>query len=221
MTSAGTKRCSKCRTLKPLSEFNKRKASPDGYTYKCKVCEKATAKMNYHKRKKRLGGNKYYQDHKDEIKMKSREYYEKNKEHLLRKNKEYRQKNPEVHAKSVEKRKKILAERMYVQYSRNQVIKRDTLNGVVFCYICGQPIKDMNDLQIDHIVPVTAGGWECLYNVRCAHSECNRRRPLDGKDTKVRQGREAPVACRGKACEVSCVRRCGENIPANRTVQQL
>ena len=51
--------------------------------------------MNYFKRKKRLGGNKYYKDHRDEIREKSRKYYQDHREHLLAKNKEYREKNNE------------------------------------------------------------------------------------------------------------------------------
>jgi len=40
------KRCTKCGTVKPLSEFYKRTKSRDGHAYKCKACEKAYKAAN-------------------------------------------------------------------------------------------------------------------------------------------------------------------------------
>jgi hypothetical protein len=35
---SSSKRCSDCKELKPLGEFHKRKASPDGLAYRCRDC---------------------------------------------------------------------------------------------------------------------------------------------------------------------------------------
>ncbi len=186
-----TKRCSECHETKPLSEFNKRAASPDGHAYKCKVCERAIVKANYHKRKERLGRNLYYEMHKDDIRRKSKEYYEGHKEHLLDKNKEYRQKHPEVHAKSVAKRKRLIDLQKGKPYTRGQIIDRDsvTVEGkkVVICQVCKKAIDDLNELEIDHILPVGQGGLDCYDNVRCVHKTCNVQRPLDGRDEFVNE----------------------------------
>ena len=46
---AGQKRCSKCKAVKPLSEFNRNLTNPDGYAYYCKRCF-ADARHNYAER---------------------------------------------------------------------------------------------------------------------------------------------------------------------------
>lgn len=39
-----TKNCSKCQHTKPIAEFNKYSRSKDGYSYRCKSCERASNK---------------------------------------------------------------------------------------------------------------------------------------------------------------------------------
>lgn len=41
------KKCSKCKKLKPLDEFHKQKASPDGHMYTCKTCARKRNRQNY------------------------------------------------------------------------------------------------------------------------------------------------------------------------------
>ncbi len=65
-----TKRCSKCKVVKPLSEFCKKSASPTGRVSACKVC------------------NKIYRDsRKEENAAKQKVYYEANREDYKVKNK--------------------------------------------------------------------------------------------------------------------------------------
>lgn len=45
-----TLRCARCKTEKPGDEFYKRKCIPRGYTYYCKVCERA-----YNTARRRVG----------------------------------------------------------------------------------------------------------------------------------------------------------------------
>ena len=41
------------------------------------------------------------------------------------------------------------------------------------CAICGRKIKDLDDLTIDHIVPLAKGGKNTLENYQLAHKACN------------------------------------------------
>jgi hypothetical protein len=41
------KRCSKCKTPKPLSEFHKRKGSKDGHDHYCKECGNGNHRLKY------------------------------------------------------------------------------------------------------------------------------------------------------------------------------
>lgn len=41
------------------------------------------------------------------------------------------------------------------------------------CAICGRKIKDLDDLTIDHIVPLAKGGRNAIENYQLAHKACN------------------------------------------------
>lgn len=58
------KRCSKCKELKPISEFAVNKTKKDGHASDCKACRK-------------LYRDKHYQEHKDYYKTKVAEYKKK------------------------------------------------------------------------------------------------------------------------------------------------
>ena len=73
-----TKRCTKCNTTKPLSEFYKQKTGKYGVRSNCKVCKKA-----------------YDEKNKESIAEYKRNHYQINKEDLLEKNKVYRENNKE------------------------------------------------------------------------------------------------------------------------------
>lgn len=55
------------------------------------------------------------------------------------------------------------------QALRMQVVARDNWE----CGICLRPIEGMDDLHIDHIHPVHAGGTNELRNLQAAHEWCN------------------------------------------------
>ena len=41
------------------------------------------------------------------------------------------------------------------------------------CAICGKKIKNLDDLTIDHIVPLAEGGKNVIENYQLAHKACN------------------------------------------------
>ncbi len=188
--SQDSKMCSACKKVKPLTEFSGRKSSPDGLSYKCKQCERDYTKRNYKGRMSKPGAKNYYQLHKKEQLLKSKDYYETNKDRLLELNRKYREEHPEVSRKAGKKRRKQLREQKTGSYSRYEIMKRDSVDGMVMCQICKKPICNLKtgigeeDLNIDHIVPVTKGGEDSKKNVRCTHKKCNIKRPRDGKDER-------------------------------------
>jgi hypothetical protein len=42
------------------------------------------------------------------------------------------------------------------------------------CGLCGEPIIDLDDLELDHILPLVHGGADHPSNLQPAHSLCNR-----------------------------------------------
>lgn len=55
------------------------------------------------------------------------------------------------------------------KFIKKQLIAK---NGAI-CAICGQPITNMKDCTIDHIVPISRGGMTTLENCQLAHFRCN------------------------------------------------
>ena len=184
-----SKKCSRCLQVKKIKEFNIRRASPDGYTYKCKECERKQVKENYKKRQDEGRVKEYYDENREAILERGKQYYREHREHLLALNKKYRTEHPEVHARSTEKRKKLLAAQKGRPFTREQIIRRDSqlIDGklVPICQVCMLPVTEYKELQIDHIVPVGEGGLDCYTNVRVCHRECNIQRPLDGRDVPL------------------------------------
>lgn len=59
----GEKYCGGCRVFKPITEFNKRKASPDGRALRCRTCTKKYAaqhRSKYPKTPKQLAEQRAY-----------------------------------------------------------------------------------------------------------------------------------------------------------------
>ncbi len=46
-----TKECSKCKQVKPITEFTKRESAPDGYRGQCKECRRIRARKYWHNHK--------------------------------------------------------------------------------------------------------------------------------------------------------------------------
>jgi len=63
-----------------------------------------------------------------------------------------------------------------IKYKRelwNNYIKHDKRP---ICAICGQPIQNFEDAELDHIIPYSIGGETKPSNLRLVHIWCNRRR---------------------------------------------
>lgn len=71
-----SKRCSDCKEIRPLSQFHKRKASPDGLAYRCIDCVKTAL---VHWRSKNPGAYKAWSEKNPRVEYR-REWYAKNRE---------------------------------------------------------------------------------------------------------------------------------------------
>jgi len=104
-----TKKCSRCKEIKNIDQFNKRKDSKDGYSYWCKLCFSKQHKLTYNDRKDKIKEyckEWYYKNYdklkeqrvlkKDKTKERHKIYYENNKEYVKYKVKEYAENNEEL-----------------------------------------------------------------------------------------------------------------------------
>lgn len=44
------------------------------------------------------------------------------------------------------------------------------------CYICTLPFTTKKEITIDHVIPISKGGFDLLENYALAHSECNQEK---------------------------------------------
>lgn len=51
---------------------------------------------------------------------------------------------------------------------KTALLERDGVN----CFLCGEPLED--DITLEHLVPLTQGGKNNLYNMVLMHDECNQ-----------------------------------------------
>ena len=181
------KRCSTCAEYLTVDNFSSRSASPDGLSYSCKTCERATANNSYKNKKQKAKAQKRYQDNKEVYIERAKNRYQENKDEILNDQAIWRQ--TKAGRKSVNDASKRRRQRMLDQtpggcdYKRSEIVERDSVDGVCICQICKLPIEDLTyDLQIDHIIPIAAGGADIKTNVQCAHKACNITRPKDGRD---------------------------------------
>lgn len=94
-----TKKCCRCKAIKPINEFYKCSSTKDGYKGHCIDCSKVSNKLMYNNNKENYcaKAKEYYQRNRERIKsnekVRVRKWYSKNKEKKLLYWKEYYDKN--------------------------------------------------------------------------------------------------------------------------------
>lgn len=56
------------------------------------------------------------------------------------------------------------------RWQKDHLIKK---HGAV-CYLCGIQFESKKDITLDHVLPVSKGGFDELSNYGLAHYECNQ-----------------------------------------------
>jgi len=159
-----TKRCSKCKEVKPVSEFYKDRSRPDGYMYSCKACRK----VRY---------AEYREEHREEIAAQrkeydaayNKEYYKEHRDERAAYDKEHEQtaEGKEVRRKANSKRRALKLGAAVGAVNEAAIYERDKA-----CVYCGSK----EDLTIDHVVALNDGGSHKQDNLVVACRSCNSRK---------------------------------------------
>lgn len=172
----GYKRCGGCKQIKKFYLFNRNISSKINCSGNCKKCQSKRAKVSYEKNKHKRDYKAYYEANKERKREHSRKYYQSNREAILAKHRKYRQ-TPEgkkAMNRARSQRKQMMKENAGIPYTREIVIERDKMGGKYpICCLCDKLIKDINDVHMEHLVPISMGGPDCFTNVGSAHSVCN------------------------------------------------
>ena len=58
-----------------------------------------------------------------------------------------------------------------IYYAKKRKRLFDLANGI--CYLCNKPITNMQEANIDHVIPRSRGGSNRMSNLRLTHESCN------------------------------------------------
>jgi len=183
--------CSSCKVKKNLEEFYKDKSREDGFYPQCKSC-------------RRIYYKKYYTKNKERIKKETKNYKEKNieryKELISNWRKENFERNANLKREWVKKNKEKLSfSNINTQNKRRVKQKYTDINeeflvelkkNTKVCFLCNTILNNIKNhpsqYNLDHIVPLNMGGEHIKNNVRYICANCNKRRPRDGSDIKMK-----------------------------------
>lgn len=181
------KNCSRCGSTKPLTEFTRNSAAPDGHYSICRPCKAVWAKAARQRPEakereaKRLKAA--YDARREELLARRAARYAANKEAALAKNREWRERNLEQHrelcrrwarenplaTRAITAKRRALknsAEGMYTEAD----IERMLVGQSGLCACCGEQLRMFH---VDHIVPISKGGTNWPDNLQLLCPPCN------------------------------------------------
>lgn len=160
-TSKDAKRCPSCQEAKDASEFYKNRSAPGGLSYYCKQCQKKSSKAwseaNPHYAKQWRTSNE------DRVRERRKQYTSKVREQVAR----WRKDNPAA-ARATKQRRRAALNGAFTSSTIKDDIRlvRDLFHR---CLKCG---SDEN-LQLDHVVPISIGGDNAYWNFQILCRSCN------------------------------------------------
>ena len=191
------KYCKRCKKTKPVSEFSKDKYNKNGLRNQCRKC---CSEIFSAWRKRTSRDIKA----KSRLKERRRRYYLKNREKIINKSKAYglSESGREVIRKRRERNKDKILKQKRESYQRNKASYRiwsragkarkagaigsfglkewtDLISQFDdHCVCCWDTVK----LTMDHVVPVSMGGTNCISNIQPLCKTCNSRKRTETVD---------------------------------------
>ncbi len=172
----GMKKCPKCDLIKPVSDFNRNRATTDGLAWQCRQCDKEYRQAHYAKnREKILAANRQWRiENPEKYEECSRAYYEANRDKKIENAKRWATDNPERTRARARKGARVRRAKLRGvesdNWTREGILERDGL----LCSYCGYHSDDPTDFEIDHIYPLSRGGSDTEDNLTVACRPCNR-----------------------------------------------
>lgn len=179
------KRCGACENWKTLDEFHNDRRRADGKVPYCKRCVAKRTKRYYHDNRaaKLAKAAAYKREHREQYNELNLIAYHANieltrlcdrikrainRDHY---NEQQRRRSPRYRVKRAtnEANRRARKRAAFVEeVDRERVHARD--NGR--CYLCNRKVL-LDDMHLDHVIPLAKGGEHSYKNCRCACERCN------------------------------------------------
>ena len=167
------KKCSKCETIRPLTDYFNNAKSLDGKKAECKVCSKLRKKEFREKYPERVREQekKTKENRKDSIKREQSEYFQKNKEKIYKRHNEWVKNNPDKVKKYMTEQKRIaknLRHELSRIYQGRTKFPKVELLELLGCspefyreyiqskFSPGMSFDNYGEWHIDHIIPCSS-----------------------------------------------------------------
>lgn len=161
------KSCCRCKAILPIDCFNKDKQTIDGLQRRCRICNRQVNQKDYqiHREKRLIKDAKYRKDNPDKTKAAIKRWANVNKQSLRNNTKKWNHNNPE-YARQIKqiRRARKLANGIF-KVSKKEIYK--LYNSP--CIYCGS----LENIQIDHVIPIARGGTHGIGNLVSACMSCN------------------------------------------------
>lgn len=193
------KTCSKCKQVKPVSEFDKRKDSKDGYRGQCHECRRVM-KLKYaadHREQEAQRAKEWYHSNIDRGRAARKAYYLEHRQEVISRATQYRADHPNERKSYIERwnAENAVKIRGYrekwesahpghkqMRCRKRRAIKSETYIDLTSeqweevldrydhrCLACGAA----DDITLDHVIPVAMNGPTTMSNVQPLCGICN------------------------------------------------
>jgi len=156
------KRCPGCGVTRPSSEWYRNRTRPDGLANHCKPCMRARVA-------------KYRAENGEKDRENARRWYKANREKAREKNRRWRKANPEKHRAYEHRRRASKAGAFTIPHTEEDLLDFWRFIGVDpdRCWYCALDGRDSPREHTDHVIPLSKGGSETVWNKRPACASCN------------------------------------------------
>lgn len=187
-----SKRCSRCRIVKPVSEFGPSKQTPDGLFRYCRGCKRASDRRSYaaNRAARQPARRAYYEANREDYLRRAKERYRRDPDAVKEQARQWAADHPdrrrEIVRKSQDKayaldpeRKREAWRRRHAAIRRGCAVYRFTSEQLAAkvaywggrCWVCSGSFQ-----AIDHVKPLAKGGPHMLANLRPICTPCNTRK---------------------------------------------
>ena len=148
-------RCNRCKVEKPLDGFHKNRKKENGHSPECKTCANKRSKLRYQREGEKL--------RRQMAEQRKRDY-----EYRLEIERRSRAKNKERHRPGKNARQSI--RNRILASDKFLIIQKDLIRIYSSsCWKCGT----LNNLSLDHILPLSRGGNHSAGNIMSLCKSCN------------------------------------------------
>lgn len=172
MKIATMKLCTKCKEGKPLDQFHKQRAQPDGHKSICRTCAKVYKRQ-------------WYERNKQIVLEQNRQWRHNNKEHLAELVKRWEGENKD-RVRQMRARWRGQSKEQIREYRARYRAALQNASGdftvrewIELCEVYGNVClccRRAESLEVDHVIPLSRGGSNSIANIQPLCRSCNRKK---------------------------------------------